>query len=91
MASVGDAITRAVSGLELRCDANEPMTRDPEVLVQRDCFGGDRVVELRFVRPVVAEGVLGDQRVRFTIWIARRDDALPLALAAARHLSQRAL
>jgi hypothetical protein len=92
---------------------------DIAILVLRDCFGGDRVVEVELPEPLAEEdlarlpgagkptvlrsaprpffrlevpgafllsGVFGDRRVRFTVRLARRDDALQLVADAAARL-----
>ena len=40
------------------------MDRGPEVLVKRDCFGGERIIELRLAAPITEEGLdrLGGQK-----------------------------
>ena len=88
-----------------------------EVLLQRDCHGGQQIVELRLPRPVTLEdlgavegvqtrvllsdlprpfykldapgrylvtGILGDPRVRVTVRLARRAEAVPIALTVAK-------
>ena len=85
------------------------------VLVQRDCLGGERIVEIELPRAVELadldrvegceqrtllsslprpffrldvpgsfslSGIIGDRKVRFTVRLGVRDDAVPLALAA---------
>lgn len=90
-----------------------------KVLLQRDCLGGERVVEIELPRPVRLEdldrvegvdsrtvlthlprpffrldvpgrflltGIVEDPKVRFTVRMAVRDEALALALAAAERM-----
>lgn len=92
---------------------------DIELLVQRDCLGGERVIEVRLPEPVqelwlsqieggatpvilrsaprpffrvdvpgsyLLSGVVGDRRVRYTVRVARRNEARALATAGARNL-----
>jgi hypothetical protein len=90
-----------------------------EVLVTRDCLGGDRIVELRLQRPVqesdldrvngvtervvlhqlprpffrldvpgkfLLTGIVGDPRLRFTVRLAVRDDAVGMVTDVARRM-----